>query len=186
MKPGTSDKDLAMKQWQDLVSILNQLDIKVEVIDQYEDVPDMVFATDQGIVKNNVLTIANFRYPERQKESEYYAKWFSERGYQISYLEGGYPFEGGDSLFFNDTLFVGTGYRASVGSCEELSKKLNTDVIPLRLMDPFFYHLDMSFLPLNSETVFYYPPAISTNSQNILKKLVPNLVELDKEEILAY
>lgn len=175
-----------MRQWQSLVDMLESLKIKVEVIDQQPDVPDMVFATDQGIVRDGAVLLANFRYPQRQKERQYYREWFREHGFRLRALSNIFPFEGGDTLFFHDMLFVGTGFRASVSSCEELAQKLHIDVMPLRLVDPYFYHLDMAFLPINDTTAFYYPPAFSNNSRNLLKRLVPGLHELSQEAVEAY
>lgn len=186
MQPYSVNAKKAMKQWEELVKTLESLSIKAEVIDQQPDVPDMVFATDQGIVRDGAILLANFRYPQRQKERVYYREWFREHGFRLRALSNIFPFEGGDTLFFGDMLFVGTGFRASVSSCEELAQKLGIDVMPLRLVDPFFYHLDMGFLPIDSKTAFYYPPAFSKNSQNLLKRLVPNLLELSEEEVHAY
>lgn len=186
MQPYSVDENLAMKQWEELVSTLESLDIKVDVIEQHEDVPDMVFATDQGIVRDGAILLANFLYPQRQKERIYYRDWFRENGFRLRALSNIFPFEGGDTLFFGDMLFVGTGFRASVNSCEELAQKLEIDVMPLRLVDPFFYHLDTAFLPIDDKTAFYYPPAFSRNSQNLLKRLIPNLLELSEDDVRAF
>lgn len=186
MQPYTVDSAKALMQWQTLVKLLESLDIKVEVIDQQPDVPDMVFATDQGIVRDGAILLANFRFKQRQKERIYYREWFKQHGFRLRALSNIFPFEGGDTLFLGDMLFVGTGFRASISSCEELAQKLEIDVIPLRLVDPYFYHLDMGFLPINGHTAFYYPGAFSRNSQNLLKRLVPNLYELSKEAVYAY
>jgi N-dimethylarginine dimethylaminohydrolase len=186
MQPYAVDTDLALRQWESLVATLQKLGIKVDVIEQQADVPDMVFATDQGIVRDGKILLANFRYSQRQKERVYYREWFREHGFKLRSLSNIFPFEGGDALFFHDMLFVGTGFRASVASCEELAQKLEIDVMPLRLVDPFFYHLDMCFLPINEDTAFYYPPALSENSQNLLKRLVPNLYELSEGAVKAY
>jgi N-dimethylarginine dimethylaminohydrolase len=186
MKPYSVDSDKAMKQWKELVTRLKSLGIKVEIIEQQEEVPDMVFATDQGIVKDGAVLLANFRYPQRKPERVYYREWFRDHGFRLRALSNVFPFEGGDALFFNNMLFVGTGFRANVASCEELSQKLNIDVIPLRLVDPFYYHLDMCFLPIDDTTAFYYPAAFSKNSQNLLKRFVPNLLEFTTAEVKAY
>ncbi len=186
MKPYTVNADNALRQWEALVKILKSLNIKVEVIDQQEDVPDMVFAVDQGIVRDGSILLANFRFSQRQQERIYYREWFREHGFHLRALSNIYPFEGGDTHVFGDMLFVGTGFRASVSSCEELAHKLEMDVIPLRLVNPYFYHLDMCFLPINSTTAFYYPAAFSKNSQNLIKRLVPNLYELSKDAVEAY
>lgn len=186
MQPYSTDAKKAMQQWQDLVAKLESLDIKVEIIEQQPDVPDMVFATDQGIVRNGAILLANFLYPQRQKERIYYREWFRDNGFRLRSLSNIFPFEGGDTLFCGDMLFVGTGFRASVNSCEELAQKLEIDVMPLRLVDPFFYHLDTAFLPIDEKTAFYYPPAFSRNSQNLLKRLIPNLHEMAEEDVRAF
>lgn len=186
MKPYSVNPTKAMDQWNTLVDNLKSLGIKVDVIDQQEGVPDMVFAADQGIVQDGAVLLANFRHPQRKPERIYYREWFRENGFRLRALSNVFPFEGGDALFFNTMLFVGTAFRASVASCEELAQKLEIDVIPLRLVDPLYYHLDMCFLTINETTAFYYPPAFSENSQNLLKRLVPNLVEFSTPEAKAY
>jgi N-dimethylarginine dimethylaminohydrolase len=56
----------------------------------------------------------------------------------------------------------------------------------LEIVDPKYYHLDVGFLPLNSQTAFYYPKAFSKESREVLKKLVPNLIEFTREEVEAF
>lgn len=186
MRPHSVMHGKALKQWEALVDTLGSLGIKVDIIDQEPDVPDMVFATDQGIVQGGAVLLANFRYHQRRKERVYYREWFRRHGFRLRALSNIFSFEGGDTLLFGGMLFVGTGFRAGVASCEELARKLEVDVIPLRLVDPYFYHLDMCFLPVNKETAFYYPQAFSHSSQNLLKRLVPNLHRLSKPAADAY
>jgi N-dimethylarginine dimethylaminohydrolase len=186
MRPHSVDKAKALRQWNKLVVALKNENIEVEVIEQAKGVPDMVFATDQGIIRKNEVLLANFRYPERQKERPYYREWFQEHGYTIQSLSNVFPFEGGDTLFFGDMLLVGTGFRASVSSCEELSHNLDIDVLPLRLTDAKYYHLDTALLIIDSKTAFYYPSAFSLNSKNLLKTVVRNLHELSQEQAEAF
>jgi N-dimethylarginine dimethylaminohydrolase len=186
MQPYTVDQAKAMHQWQALVKKLKSLKIKVDIIAQKDGVPDMVFATDQGIVKDGAVLLANFRYPQRAQERVYYREWFRDNGFRLRALSNAFPFEGGDALFFNDMLLIGTGFRANVATCEELSTKLDIDVVPLRLVDPYFYHLDMCLLILNGDTAFYYPAAFSKNSQSLLKRLIPNLIPFSAKAAKAF
>ena len=186
MQPHSVDKAKALRQWKKLVSALQTENIDVEIIEQAKGVPDMVFATDQGIVRGNEVLLANFRFPERKKERPYYRKWFEAHGYIIRTLSDVFPFEGGDTLFFGDMLLVGTGFRASVSSCEELSHTLDIDVLPLRLTDAKYYHLDTALLVLDSKTALYYPPAFSLNSKNLLRTVVRNLHELTQEQAESF
>lgn len=186
MQPYAVDAEAALKQWEDLVALLESLDIKVEVIEQQPDVPDMVFAADQGIVQGNDVLLANFRFSQRQKERIYYRDWFRDQGFNLRALSNLFPFEACDTLFVGSLLLVGTGFRANVASCEELAQKLSADVIPLRLVDPHFYHLDIALLPIDEKTAFYYPPAFTRSSQNLLKRIIPNLYELSQADVEGY
>ncbi|HEY1085491.1 MAG TPA: arginine deiminase family protein [Candidatus Saccharimonadales bacterium] len=186
MKPFSVDPKNAMKQWEKLVATLESLDIKVDVIEQEQGVPDMVFATDQGIVRDGAVVLANFRHTQRKKERQYYRKWFRDNNFRLRALSNVFSFEGGDTLFFGDMLLVGTGFRANVASCEELANKFDIDVIPLRLTDPNFYHLDTCFLPVDHENAFYYPPAFSSASAKLLEKLIPNLHEFSRDEAFGF
>lgn len=187
MHPGTIDKTQTMKQWNDLVTYYKMLGIDVSIIEQQADVPDMVFATDQGIVHEKDVLLSHFWYKERQGESKYYEAWFKEHGYHVHHLPSDIHFEGnGNSYFWNDLIFIGLGYRADKKTSETIQKIFNREVIPLQIIDPAFYHLDMALLPLNDETVFYYPNAFSQESREVLKKKIPNLIELTKEEAKGF
>ena len=183
MKPGTIDNTKAMSEWDNLVSVYKKQNIDVEVIDQKHNVPDMVFATDQGIVHEKTVILSRFWCDERKNESKHYEEWFEKNGFQITYLPRGAYFEGnGDSYLWHDKLLIGVGFRADEYTCQTVSKLLDIEVIPLQITDPKFYHLDVGFLPINSETAFYYPKAFSKQSREVMKKLIPNLLEFTKDE----
>lgn len=186
MQPYSVKPHKALAQWEKLAATLTSLGITVETMDQAEGVPDMVFAADQGIVQGGSVLLANFRYNQRQKEQQYYHQWFKQHGFELRYLSNIFPFEGSDALFVGDTLCVGTGFRASEASCEELGQKMERGVVPLQLADPYFYHLDMAFLPINSNSAFYYPAAFSAEARRQLKHLVPHLHELSAEAARGY
>lgn len=187
MKPGTIDNDKAMQQWKNLVNIYKELGITVDIIDQERGVPDMVFATDQALVRGKTAIMSRFWEKERRAESQYYETWFNNHGYRVNHLPEHIYFEGnGNSYFIKNKLFVGLGYRSNKKSCEALTDILKSEVIPVHIVDPAFYHLDVGFLPLNEETAFYYPEAFSKQSQTVLKKHIPNLITLSKEEAYGF
>jgi len=187
MKPGSIDKKKALLEWKQLVEAYQEQGIIVEVIEQQKNNPDMVFATDQGIVTGKSVLLSKFWCDERKNESKHYEKWFKDNGYAISYLPNDVYFEGnGDSFLWNNNLFIGIGYRADQKTCNAVGKLLNREIIPLEIIDPKFYHLDVGLFPLNNETIFYYPPAFSQKSRGVLKKLVPHLIEFSKEEAYGF
>lgn len=183
MQPGTINSISAMQQWQDLVTTYQSLGIAVAIIEQQADVPDMVFATDQGIVANKQVLLSRFWHKERRGESTYYQRWFKRHGYTIQSLPANIYFEGnGDSALWNDILFIGVGYRADQATCRTIARLIGKKVIPLTIINPAFYHLDVAFFPLNDETAFYYSAAFSPESREVLHKLVPNLIPFTKQE----
>ncbi len=187
MKPGTINNDTAMQDWQHIVNAYKSQDIVVEIIKQKPGVPDMVFATDQGIVKDKTVLMSRFWCEERKNETIFYKEWFEERGYTIKTLPNNTYWEGnGDSFFWHDKLLIGVGYRANQQTCDSISKLLDIEVIPLEIIDPRFYHLDLCFFPLNQETAFYYPPAFSEKSREVLKKLIPHLITFSQEEAYGF
>lgn len=187
MKPGRVDTHKAKKQWNGLVKKLKELGIGVNIIEGEKGLPDMVFATDQAVIKGNTAVLSNFKYKERRGETIFYKKWLKEHGFNIINLPKDLYFEGGgDSVWSSEDLFVGVGFRNSKGVNRYLENILNTRVIEIHLVDPFFYHTDTCFFPLDSETLFYYPPAISEKSKNLLKKIFKKNIAVTKKEAFNF
>jgi N-dimethylarginine dimethylaminohydrolase len=187
MMPGTVNRDKAMEQWSTLVDTFQRLQIKVETIDQEEGLPDMVFSADQAVVKNKKVLISNFRYPERQGETKHYLKWFKKHRYSLVHLPATCFFEGGgESTLIKDLLLIGVGFRANLKVCRQVSKTFDIEVVPLELVDKRFYHLDTCFFPLNNETAFYFPEGFSPDARIKLKKIIPNLIPFNYEELLNF
>lgn len=186
MQPSLIDQKKAMTQWETLLKACEKLKIKVDVIDQVDGLPDMVFTTNAGMVyeKNKVL-LSRFRYKERQGETPHFEKWFQENGFEITHLPEDLYLEGNGTMFFwNDKLFVGVGYRTDKQACRYLQKLFpNHEVIELYATAPAFYHLNISFFPLDNKTIFYYPEAYKTEGRDVLKKIVPNLIPLTERQM---
>ncbi len=173
----------ALKQWNELVKTYKDLGIKVETITPQKDSPDMVFATDQGLVKNKKVLLGRFRFKERKKESAHYKQWFEENNFEIYELPKDLFLEGnGEVYFWNELIFMGTGYRSSSNSAKFLEEFFNHKIITLQSINPAFFHLDVGFFPLDSTTIFFYPDAYSQETQYTLKKTIPNLIPFTKQE----
>lgn len=187
MKIGSVNQKKAMQQWKNLVSSYQKLGIKVFVIDQQKDFPDMVFCADQGIIHNKKVLLSNFRFKERRGESKIFEKWFKNFGLEVFKLPKNIYFEGeGESIRWNKKVFIGTGFRTSQQALKLISKALNIEVIGLELVDKRFYHLDTCLFALNEKIVFYFPSAFSKKSIEIIKKHVPILIEFREEDVLNF
>ena len=166
------DPVLALSQWEKMVERLSKAGARLSFIDPERGYPDMVFTANAGLVYRDTVILSNFKHEERQHEKWFFKDWFLSHGYRVIEIPDRISFEGeGDALFFENTLFMGCGFRTDPEAHSIISKALNIDVVSCELVDPRFYHLDTCFLPLKNRIV-YYRQAFSKFSQKImLKKL---------------
>lgn len=186
MKQGSVNKTKARRQWQNLVRAYKGLGVSVNIIVPTPELPDMVFACDQGLVNKRNFISGRFRYKERQPESRLYRGWFENQNYQVVDAPEGVFLEGGEALRWGRRLLLGTGFRTSVAAAGYLEQTLSLPIVPLELVDKYFYHLDTCLFPLNDQVVYYYPPAFSKNSRTLLKALVPYLIPFSKEDAFQF
>jgi arginine dihydrolase len=181
------DRSLAQKQWQNVYDIYTQqLGWQVELAAPVEHLPDMVFATDCCLMLDGKILLSNFRYPERQRESACFEKWFRAHGY-TDIRQATHHFEGGgDNLVCGDKILAGYGFRSGAEAAGELREFFGREVIPLKIIDPFFYHLDTSLAVLNDDTIAFYPGAIDQESQARLRAAIPNVIEATLEEARGF
>jgi N-dimethylarginine dimethylaminohydrolase len=55
-------------------------------------------------------------------------------------------------------------------------------VIPLELVDKYYYHLDTCFCPLRAGTAIYYPGAFDDYGRRVLSELIPELIVVREDE----
>jgi N-dimethylarginine dimethylaminohydrolase len=182
-----ADIELAKKQWEGLYQTLSSLpNVQVELIEPQDGLPDMVFTANAGVIKGNLFISSSFRHPERQGESIYFEKWFAERGYRVEILPRGLLFEGaGDLLKADDTWFGGYYFRSAPQALAAVSEMLKEQVLPLRLIDERFYHLDTCFCRLG-DSALYYPGAFDEYSLAVLRHKFPDAVEATEEEAVRF
>lgn len=182
------DPDLAWEQWQNLVYTLQQAGAKVETIEPVASLPDMVFTADIGFVDSQRFIMSRFRYAERQEESRQGAYWFQRRNYQTieTALETGVSLESSDFFLFRDRLIAGYGFRTARTAHPEMAKLFQRPIYPIELVDTRFYHLDLSFCPLDDQRAIVAPAAWSRRSCAFLQELVPEALVLELDEALTF
>ncbi|HMO02197.1 MAG TPA: arginine deiminase-related protein [Oligoflexia bacterium] len=170
----TANSKLAWCQWKGLHHAILRLGGWVEYVEQFESSPDMVFTANGGLVSGNTALLAKFKYPERRGEEAGFRKWFIEHGFNVVELGTDGYFEGeGDALFAGETLFCGYGFRSDKVVYSKVAELLKIKKIILcELVDPYFYHLDTCFAPLNERQALIWPKAFSPESiKNIEKEI---------------
>ena len=169
---GQVDKVLAATQWQQLYNTLTQK-ASIKLIEPVAGLPDMVFTANAGLVANNRdVVIANFRHPERQRESAHFRNFFAAAQYQIKPMAANYIFEGaGDALFdVHGELWLGSGPRSDVQAITEVARLLQVNTHALQLVNPRWYHLDTAFCPLSGGYAIAYAKAFSADSMALIQK----------------
>ncbi len=181
------DLPLAARQWRRLYETLTEkLGVRVELITQAANAPDMVFTANAGLVDGRRLLMSNFKHPERQVEVEPFRAWFESRGYSTVAPPAEYHFEGeGDALFAGETLIAGYLKRSDIQSHHWLAEQLRVPVLSLELVSGRWYHLDTAFFSLAPNLVVYYPGAFDEYAARVLENNFET-VRVEEEEALKF
>lgn len=174
-RSNNAEKNISFEQWALLIDKLKRLGVDVVNINPVENLPDMVFTANSGVLLNNSVLLSNFKFKERQQEKQYFKNWFLNYGYRIIELPDGICFEGaGDCLVKDDVVFMGHGFRTDKEAYNDIIWDgyfdLQYNAFKIKLINPYFYHLDTCFCPLNKNQILLYPGAIDKNDLLSLRK----------------
>jgi N-dimethylarginine dimethylaminohydrolase len=168
---------LAKEQWQGLHKTLSDLGVRLEMVPPVAGLPDMVFTANGGLVLDRTVLLPNFRHPERQGETPHFAAFF-ERLKALGMVDRihrapeNIAFEGaGDCLWdpARQMFWAGWGQRSSHEAVGVVQNIFGKRVTGLELVDPRFYHLDVSLRPLARGHLLYYPAAFSAEGRKVIE-----------------
>lgn len=178
-----ADHDVAVQQWNDLVAILREAGAKISLLTPVEGLPDLVFTANAAIIFQDRAVLSNFRHEQRAREEPINAEWFSANGFRVEQVPEEIAFEGaGDALFCGDTLFAGYQIRSHALGHQKIGELMGCRVIPVPLVDDYYYHLDTCFCPLAPGIAVYYPGAFDDYGQRALREHVDELIPVPEEE----
>lgn len=179
-------KQKAWQQWHKLFEIYQGLGIKISLIKPEKGLPDMVFVANAGLPINKKFILSNFRYKERREETIYYKKWFESQKFEIITLPKNVYFEGqAEIVELSDAFIFGFDKRGSESAIIFLKKYLGgkKPIIPLKLVDDRFYHLDLCLMYIEAiNTIIYFPGAFDEKSQKIIEKLNVYKIKISENE----
>jgi N-dimethylarginine dimethylaminohydrolase len=185
----TVDVDVALGQWEGLRDALVAAGAEVETIDQPEGVPDLVFTANAGLVDagRRRFVPSHFRHPQRVPETEVFATWFADQGWEVAWLPDDVVHEGaGDALPFRDVLVSGYRPRSDQAAARHLTHLLEVSVRTLELVDDRLYHLDLTFCPLDDRRAMCAPLGWDAYGRRLIEDLVPEPLWLTDDEALAF
>jgi N-dimethylarginine dimethylaminohydrolase len=182
-----ADPERSLEQWEALVRTLEQAGATIETIEPVDGLPDMVFTANAGFVWADRFVTSRFKHPERSGEERHFQRWFRDQHARIVVLDGRPYFEGaGDALPFRDRIVAGYRIRSEFDAHTALAKALDVEVLSIELTDPRFYHLDLTFCPLDDRRALVVPDAWDEYGREVVRAVVPETIELALDEALAF
>ena len=172
---GQVDTALAARQWDALYAAMRQI-ANVHLVEPVPDLPDMVFTSNAGVVLDGRVIPAQFHHAEREGEETHFESWFRAEGFEVVGLPGGIAFEGAGDALYDQTrgcLWVAYGRRTRAATSVLLHEALSVETVPLRLVDPYYFHLDTCFCPLDDGWLVWYPPAFDAAARSEIELRVP-------------
>jgi len=178
-----SDHDRAAGQWRALFEIIRGLKVQVEQLSPRAGLPDLVFTANAGLIFRDRFFSARFRHPERARESPVFDEWFAGQGFQVEHLPDELYHEGaGDALFCGAALVAGYRIRSAVRAHHWLADRIGVQVLPVELVNPYYYHLDTCFCPLAPGQAIWYPEAFDTYGRKVIESSVSKLIAVADNE----
>lgn len=181
------DLRLAAYQWQGLKDAYLKLGIDIVQVAGQALLSDMVFCANPFFCfkkgKHIEVILSNMKYSERQGEVEFFKTWFAEKGMKIHHIQS--KFEGmGDFLWSSrfDKIFAGHGFRTEKSALQEVEGLVDQPIIPLKLINPNFYHLDTCLSVINNKTAAFVPSAFGPKAIKLLESHFDHLIEVDEKE----
>lgn len=182
-----ADHELAVRQWSNLKDVLESLGAKVSLMTPMPGLPDLVFTANAALIYRQRAILSRFMHPQRQGEEPHNQTWLESYGFVVEQLGPNLFFEGaGDALFCGDTLFAGYRRRSDVKAHQQVAKRLDCRVIPMELVDPYYYHLDTCFCPLEPGIAIYYPGAFDEYGRRAIVEHIPQLIAVEDDEARSF
>lgn len=185
-------KEKVTEQWSALESKIKELGGNVKLVKEQPSLPDMVFTANAALIfKNGRVLISHFKHPERNGEEKFFEQWFSNGdNYKVnysvwttfSYFEGA-----GDALYLGNTLVGGYGFRSDFAFYTHIETFMKEycpeeSLVKVKLVDPYFYHLDTCFCPLDGMDYMIWPGAFDEESLTTIRSLGGNEIAIPEAE----
>lgn len=122
---GKPDYQLALKEHQNYVAILNDLGITTTILGPLEDYPDSCFVEDPAVVFDDFAVITNPARSTRQKERDLIRPAIKQfyTDYQIFEITSPGTLEGGDVMpVDNNVIYVGRSARTNQAGIDQFTK----------------------------------------------------------------
>ena len=177
------DHQKAKEEHQELKQVYQELGLEILEIPQEKGLPDMVYAANHGFPKGTMFIKSNYKFDQRKQEAAFAKAYFQKLGFVIKELPEYITWEGqGDLLMVGRQYVLGWGKRSDFAAKKYLSEYLDTKIIDFKLVNPYYYHLDTCFLPLNDKTVAINPVSFEKEGLEKIAHHFPNVIRVEEQD----
>lgn len=186
----------AHREWDGLRETFSFLGAHIELMPAVAGVPDLVFTANAAIMLDRKVLLARFRYPQRREEEGHYKAAFralQAKGFvdSIHTLPEGITHEGAGDCVFDQTrnlFWMGYGPRSDIAARRPIEDTFEVEALPLKLIDPRFYHMDTALSALPNGEVMYVPGAFTGEGRALIADRVSaaQRIELDMDDACAF
>lgn len=177
------DKNLASKQYNNLLNTLTEYGIKIHFFD-LNNSPSQVFTRDIGFVIQDILFISHLSLPYRQSEIAGLLDFVQKNNIKHHMMQN-YA-EGGDILVNNNKIFIGQGNRTTEKAVTEINNVLSANNMHFEMVKVYFetskIHLDCVFDIMDRDTCIISEAVF--NPQDVVKHF-SKIIEAPKAELDA-
>jgi len=136
---------------------------------------DLVYVSNNGILLHGLecptYVGSNFHAQNRRGEERIGMDLFERMGYKT--VQAPFHFEGeAEMKWIGGNRYVGGyGMRSDLKAFEWMEQEFGIQVIPVKLTDPYLYHLDCSVFPVQNETLIVSVDSFTKKEINQLEKV---------------
>jgi N-dimethylarginine dimethylaminohydrolase len=146
----------AYKQFMDLYNFIAGQSL-VHLLPAEGNFQDLVYVANLGlqlphIKDENHILLSNFTSPPRQGEEFVGETFFDQMGYKTHLCPHKWEGEADIKYLSENTYIGGYGLRSQLESYHWMEGKFDMDIIKVKMVDEYMYHLDCSIFPLNTRS----------------------------------
>ncbi len=195
------DTAQAMQEHAAVADALRSTGIDVHYTPAPQECQDGVYTANWALTRNKKAILASLP-PQRQAEQPHARAALEALGFEV--IEAPYRFSGqGDALPCGSYLFMGNHYRTDPRMHQFVADTLGYEIISLQTIpqldqngqpqanavsgwpDSFFYDIDLALSVLRSDLIAWCPDAFVPKSQEIIKALPLQKIEVSLEEAMG-
>ncbi len=203
-KKNPPEKQLAVQQWQNVVAEYAHAGIEMHFIEPDTVSQDMCFAANAAWLHNDIMILSNYAGDARvarQREVDLYRRWFSKYQMEFDSLKtiyfpsGEVAFDGqGDVVvpYVNEgekrkpIILMGYGTSRTDREAAEVIRLVHDmpkwQVVPMKLTNGLFYHLDTCCVFIEPNIMLYYAGAFDNQALRTINSLGLDTISVSEKD----